>query len=60
MARNRELRYLTKEEIIKIIGSIQNNRDKLIFQIFYETGCTLKELTFLKKKNFDLILTIYR
>lgn len=50
---SRDAVYLTKEEISKLAGSIQNNRDRILFEILYETGCTISELTQIRKKDFD-------
>ncbi|MFC2134930.1 tyrosine-type recombinase/integrase [Bacteroidota bacterium] len=50
---SRDAVYLTKEEVNKLAGSISNNRDRILFETLYETGCTLKELTLIQKKDFD-------
>ncbi|MBU0666340.1 MAG: site-specific integrase [Nanoarchaeota archaeon] len=48
-----EAEYLTKKEITELLNSKINVRDKIIIRLFYETGCTLKELVLIKIKDLD-------
>ena len=45
--------FLTKDEIIKLINSIQNNKHKLMVKLLYSAGLRVSELVNLKVKDFD-------
>ena len=45
--------YLTAEEFGRIRKSAQNKRDRLILDILFGTGCTLKELVNIKAGDFE-------
>jgi integrase len=46
-----ELRYLKRSEWEKLANSIFNLRDSLIFSIFYETGCSVSEISEVRIKD---------
>ena len=48
---SKELRYLKRAEWNKLVNSVFNLRDSIIFTIFYETGCTVSELANIKIKD---------
>ena len=45
--------FLTKEEIIKLINAIKNNKHKLMVKLMYSSGLRVSELVNLKVKDFD-------
>ncbi len=45
---------LTKKELLFLVNSIPNIRDKLIVKILYDTGARVSEITNLKLKDIDL------
>lgn len=46
-------KYLTKSEFEIINNSIKNIRDKLLLNIAFDTGCTLKELVAIKVEDIE-------
>ncbi|MBU0456666.1 MAG: site-specific integrase [Nanoarchaeota archaeon] len=47
------IRYLSNDEFNSLKNKINDNRDKLILNILYETGCTVNELVKIKTKDID-------
>ncbi len=45
------LGYLTLEQVRTLIANISNMRDKLMFRVLYETGCTINELVEIKASD---------
>ena len=50
---NPEIKYLKKEEWLRLIESVDNYRDKLIVKLLYSTGMRVGELTKLKVEHID-------
>ena len=48
-----EIKYLKKEEWLRLIESVDNYRDKLIVQLLYSTGMRVGELARLKVEGID-------
>jgi len=42
--KNNKESYLSPREIKELLENIQDNRDRLMLRVLYETGCELKEL----------------
>ncbi|MBA7492921.1 Tyrosine recombinase XerD [subsurface metagenome] len=49
----REIKYLKKEEWLRLIESVDNYRDKLIVKLLYSTGMRVGELAKLKVEDID-------
>jgi len=47
------LRYLCVEEWNSLFSVSKNNRDQLIIELLYETGCTVNELIYIERKDID-------
>ena len=47
------IRYLTVEELQKLFDSIDQYRDKLLFEMIYELGCRVGEFVRIKLKDLD-------
>jgi len=45
---------LSRSELARLKNQIQNERDQLILQILYETGCTVNELVNIKYNNINV------
>jgi len=54
MGNSRDPVYLTETDIISLVDSIKNRRDKIIFELFYETGCTVNELVKISVEDINL------
>lgn len=50
---SREIKYLKKEEWLRLIESVDNYRDKLIVKLLYSTGMRVGELAKLKVEDID-------
>ena len=50
---NHEVKYLKKEEWLRLLESIDNYRDKLIVKLLYSTGMRVGELSKLKVEDID-------
>jgi integrase len=50
---NHEVKYLKKEEWLRLIESVDNYRDKLIVKLLYSTGMRVGELARLKVEDID-------
>jgi len=50
---NCKLKYLKKEEWLRLIESVDNYRDKLIVKLLYSTGMRVGELAKLKVEDID-------
>ncbi|MBA7495219.1 Tyrosine recombinase XerD [subsurface metagenome] len=50
---HRELKYLKREEWLRLIESVDNYRDKLIVKLLYSTGMRVGELAKLKLEDID-------
>ena len=50
---NHEIKYLKKQEWLRLIESVDNYRDKLILKLLYSTGMRVGELTKLKVEDID-------
>ena len=50
---NHKIKYLKKEEWLRLIESIDNYRDKLIVKLLYSTGMRVGELAKLKVEDID-------
>jgi len=50
---HREIKYLKKEEWLRLIESVDNYRDKLIVKLLYSTGMRVGELAKLKVEDID-------
>ena len=48
-----EIKYLKKQEWLRLIESVDNYRDKLIVKLLYATGMRVGELTKLKVADID-------
>jgi len=48
-----EIKYLKKEEWLRLIESVDNYRDKLIVKLLYSTGMRVGELAKLKVEDID-------
>lgn len=46
-----QIRYLQRDEWEKLVRSIFNLRDLILFVLFYETGCTVSEITHIRIKD---------
>lgn len=51
MVKAKKIEYLAQEDIISLAKAMQNNRDKIILLLLYETGCTITELTNIQIKD---------
>jgi len=49
----REIKYLKKEEWLRLLESVDNYRDKLIVKLLYSTGMRVGELAKLKVEDID-------
>ncbi len=52
-SKNREIKYLKKEEWLRLMESVDNYRDKLIVKLLYSTGMRVGELAKLKVEDID-------
>jgi integrase len=50
---SREIKYLKKEEWLRLIESIDSYRDRLIIKLLYSTGMRVGELAKLETKDID-------
>ena len=50
---NGEIKYLKKQEWLRLLESVDNYRDKLIVKLLYSTGMRVGELTRLKVEDID-------
>ena len=50
---NHEIKYLKKQEWLRLIESVDNYRDKLIVKLLYSTGMRVGELAKLKVADID-------
>ncbi|MFH1396750.1 MAG: tyrosine-type recombinase/integrase [archaeon] len=48
------IQSLSRGELVRLRSQIQNQRDKIILQILYETGCTVNELVNIKYNNINV------
>ena len=53
LKKNKVIDYLSQKEIILILNKPFSLKEKTLFLIFLETGCTISEFTNLKVKNID-------
>lgn len=49
----REIKYLKKEEWLKLLDSIDNFRDMVIIEVLYETGCRVGEVAKMNIEDID-------
>lgn len=50
----KRIHYISREDVMKLEGSINSKRDRLILEVLYETGCTVGEAVKLKKDDLDV------
>ena len=54
LIRHREIpKYLTFEEVEKVLSQVSNHRDKLIISLLWQTGLRVSELLSLKREDVD-------
>ncbi len=47
-------RYLSKEEVTRLLGCVRNDKHKLILQLMYGAGLRVSETLKLRKEDFDI------
>jgi site-specific recombinase XerD/ribosomal protein L40E len=45
---------LTEQEVLKMLGSARDIRDRFFLSLLYETGCRIGEIMWIRKKDIDL------